>query len=241
MKLEDVISKKLEDISFQDISVLGEDIAKVDEKELLKWIRLQKIKSPNIYEHYKFSCIKYEVRHKCRAFFKKDLEFDGKELLSVFNLSSVFDLKLLISSLIKSGYLIKLGNKRYKVVEYNDYDFVNIIISCIWSRSPYNFNCRVNELTTFLTKQLLERFVKDGEFCEEVGYLFGNSKEYLLDKPLDERQEFFRINLLNTSRGYVLRLLTLKFVYKDMVEHMDYFLDLQWLEKLKEKFKLERI
>ena len=58
----------------------------------------------------------------------------------------------------------------------------------------------------------------------------------LVNVSPNEREEFFRIHLFNTSRGYIIKLMILKYIYRDMIEGMEYYIDSYWTEKLKDTY-----
>lgn len=236
MRLEERLNKKLKDINFNDISALGESIAEIDESDILEWTRIHQIKKPNMYEHYKYNCVRYRVRDLCKRFFKMRPRFEGLELEILFDLKSMVAVKKLLNMLVNEGYLEDLGNGQYQVIKTDEYVFVEICVSVVWKNGMENIDFQNQQLENVLKSQLTYKYIHDARFLKDVMKIFKDYCGDLISKSLDERAEFFRIHLFNTSRGYMIKLMLLKYVYRDMIEGMDYFIDTYWCKKLKNTF-----
>lgn len=236
MKLEDRLNKLLKDIDFNDISTLGESIAEIDESDILEWNRIHKIKKPNIYEYYKYNCVRHRVRDLCKRFFKMRPRFDGRELEILFDLKSMVAVKELLNNLVKEGYLECLGDCQYKVLTTDDYAFVEMCISSVWKNGVDNFECQNEQLDKVLKTQLKDKYIRDERFLKDIIKVFGEYSEDLLKMSITERSYFFKSHMHNVSRGYLLKLMLLKYIYRDMIEGMEYNVDSDWILRLKDKY-----
>ena len=233
MKLEERLNKLLKDIDFNDISTLGESIAEIDEGDILEWARIHQIKKPNMYECYKYNGVRYRVRDLCQRFFKMRPQFNGRELEILFDLKSMVAVKELLQTLVREGYLENLGDEQYRVLKTDDYAFVETCVSAVWKNGVECFEYHYEQLDKVLKTQLRDKYIYDTRFLKDVMKILKSYCGDLINMSLDERAEFFRINLFNTSRSYIIKLMLLKYIYRDLIEGMDYFIDTYWCKKLK--------
>lgn len=236
MKLEERLNKLLKDIDFNDISTLGESIAEIDESDILEWARIHQIKKPNMYEYYKYNCVRYRVRDLCQRFFKMRPQFNGRELEILFDLKSMVAVKKLLNMLVNEGYLENLGDGQYRVIKTDDYAFVETCVSAVWKNGVEYFEYNYEQLDKVLKTQLRDKYIYDIRFLKDIMKILKSYCGDLINMSLDERAEFFRIHLFNASRSYIIKLMLLKYIYRDLIEGMDYFIDTYWCKKLKDTY-----
>jgi len=235
MCVEELLNKKISDVTYENLMNLGEDIALIDEEFLLEWAKFNNVYKPNIYFHYKYCCVARDIRVKCKDFFEKGKVFHSKDLKRLFKINA-YVLNEILDKLVQNNYLKELGESVYKVINIDDYGFVDLVISPIWCFNKDNYEPRVKRLETTLERLLFEKYIYEKDFLKEVETLLKNYSDNLLEKSQEEIHEFFCEHIHNVSRGYIIRLLVVKFAYKEMIEFMDFCVDQAFVEKLKYKY-----
>lgn len=239
MRLEERLNKNIIDVTVYELCGLGEGIAEIDELEILEWVYLHKNSTFDMYFHYKYNCVRCKVFNLFTRFFVPQQAIEGREFELLFSVNTKKLKNKLLKWLVKNGIIENLGNNKYLVLN-NDNSVLENLISFVWNDSMQNLQCPNKQLDNFLKNQLFYKYIYNKRFLKDVMKLFETGCGNLFNISLDEKIKFINELFYNSGRGYIIRLILLKYIYNDMIDRVGCFVDEYWLERLKNTNIIER-
>lgn len=221
MTLEEKFNKNISEITINDINSLGEEMALVSDEEMKKWCVLHKDK--NTYMYYKEICTKLKARKICKEIFVVGEKITEEEIQKLFQ--SSYYKNLLIKNLVKNEYLIYFKSGIYIVDKTDEYGLVDYVANAMWLekydkiRFAYD---KLEGLTGYLARDI---YHENESFWNDVKNIFKDYNFDLIDQDENARREFIESHIKNSSRGYILRLLAIKYLYSDFIDAIDYYVD----------------